>query len=101
MLSRDIEDIILDNLETDDLSPDMQLISNMLGLETAKQIMKLLGGARLHVPMPSTYKVKALIRLLNKTKDEEHSVIKLARDFRISTDTVSKHIKEVNNDRLF
>lgn len=95
MLSRDIEDIILDNLETDDLSPDMKLISDTLGFDIAKQIMKLLGGARLHIPMPKTYNVKALKKYLIRNKEQKFNVIKLSSDFRISTDTVSKCIKEI------
>ncbi len=99
--SKTYEDKILDNLEPEDLSDDMKLLCDMFGFTTTKEIMKLLGGTRLHIPMPTTYSVKALIRYLEKNKGNELSINKTARDFSLSTDTVSKYVREVMNERLF
>lgn len=101
MLSRDFEDLILDNLEIEDLSTDMQIICNELGFEVAKQIMKLLGGTRFHVPKPDTYSTTAISNYIEKNKGIELSVRKLTIDFNLSANVVSKILKEKLNERLF
>lgn len=52
---------IAELIEKDDLSPDMQLIEEVIGLENTIMLMREIGGSRIYIPKPSS-----LPRLIEK-----------------------------------
>lgn len=99
MSNLNYEDIILSNLKPEDLSEDMQMISAILGFDVAIQMMKLLGGTRLHIPKPDSYSTTAIARYIEKNKHLNLEVRRLTRDFNLSTNVVAKILKEKTTEK--
>lgn len=87
---------ILDYLETSDLTQDMKYLEAHIGLDAVKVIMDILGGQRISIPKPSSYKPIALKRFLEGKKIDfnQIEIKKLSRRFDLNENTCRKIIKE-------
>lgn len=85
---------ILEFILIEDLNEEMKYLATFVGLETVKQLMELLGGTRISIPKPSSYKPIALKRFLKDKKIEfnDIEIKKLSRRFDLNENTCRKII---------
>lgn len=90
---------ILKFVKIDDLNEEMKYIATFVGLDTVKKMMEILGGSRIAIPKPSTYKQIALLRYLesNSNNLNDIEIKKLSRKFDLHENTCKKIIQNVKN----
>lgn len=58
----DIEDKILNRINSKDLPEEMRYLAEYIGLDNVKLLMKVSGGSRVSIPLPSSFKMIAIER---------------------------------------
>jgi hypothetical protein len=75
-------------LERDDLSDDMRLIADTLGLDAARTLIRELGGSRVYITSPQRIDRRAVVRYVQTSYKEDeggrNNLKQIARDIGIT-----------------
>lgn len=97
----EIEEKILNAIIVDDLSEEMRYLTEFIGFDNVKTMMKICGGSRLSVPMPESYKMIVLERHVAKIdkKLDSFTIRRLAREYGVNVNVIYKFLKNSDNGK--
>lgn len=92
----DLEEKILNKISIEDLPEEMRYIAEFIGLENVKTIMKVGGGSRISIPMPTSFKTLVLERHIKTLKEppDFSGVRKLCKEYVINDTIVRELLKK-------
>jgi hypothetical protein len=86
----------INSLERDDLSTDLQLLADLIGIENVRRIVEVCGGLRFYVPK-LTHNKQFICRYINNNVHIDN--IKLALELDLSINHVAKFKKTILSEQ--
>jgi hypothetical protein len=79
---------VINQIENEDLTPDLQLIAELIGLDNVRCLIDNLSGVNIYIP-----KISRLSNFIERyvKSNKERSVKQLARELTVSEQLVKKH----------